>query len=126
MNSDAKDIIRQDLKIAQQFIKHLAGSKDRVQFNVINVGQVRVDSSFTSKDLREMLEFVLERLPEPRLDALNDMAYEVALSKFSTTTQAAHWLGRTYRCLTSKKRKLAEGFEARKEQAKITDGSEEA
>lgn len=81
-------------------------------------------SSFTSKDLREMLEFVLERLPEPRLDSLKDLAYEVALNKFSTSTHAGHWLGRSYRSMTGKRRKLAECFKAEKEQLKAIAESE--
>lgn len=103
-----KDAIWQDLKITQQFIKQLAGSGDKVQLNVINIGQIKMNQSLETEDLHKMLEVILERLPEPRLKKLTKLAYEVGLNKLSTKTSAANWLGVSLRTLTGDASKSVE------------------
>jgi hypothetical protein len=98
---DEKDIIlNQDVKVMQQLVKDMSSGEGNT-FN--NIGQINIISEGTNP--HNILSRVLDLLPDPKLENLKLLAYEVAKDKCDSKAEAARYLGvsdRTLRPATPK------------------------
>ena len=108
--------IQQDTKIIQQILKGLPKGGDGAVLNNISIGQLVVNSGpgdgiKTPADATEamtMLEKILDILPDPKLENLKLLAYEVARKRKKTQNGAADWLGVSVRAYRDKTKLLME------------------
>lgn len=87
---DEKDIIHQDFKIMQQILKQCI-HEGKEGINIVNVGQIRVETA--DKNEQELMMTLLRKLPDPKMDSLVKLAYSVAASYLLRDSEVARWLG---------------------------------
>jgi hypothetical protein len=129
-SNDVKII--QDIKIVQQIVKDVLHSRsgEGVTLNVVNIGQILHSYSQRNLALPDLqylppkeldLRKFVDALPEPRLDSLIRIAYEIALKSFEYQKDAACWLGISERTMSYQRMRLGLDKEPLKLEEKIID-----
>ncbi len=89
--------IIQDSKFLNQIFSNLS-SHNAGGMSVAVIGELAIYNGGKQGDLYS----ILENLPEPRLESLKDLAIQVVRSRIPVVTEAAKFLGVSYRTITGR------------------------
>lgn len=109
MIEEEKNIITQDIKVAQQLIKQVLGNNSEgVSLNVINVGSISITGSSKSEehcsklDEEALMLQLISLISEPKLQNLEKLAIRTAINLSINQEKAGELLGISSRVMCYK------------------------